>query len=103
MTNDTDRQPWRPDPELETTRQSLDAVRQAMIDCLVESRGGPREKQARYLEGVLERAGGGALAWADFYRALTVLKKDALAEGADPRLVREHLTRLQRLLEQVQD
>ena len=99
--NDTDHRAWSPDRE--TRGPSLDAVRAAMLDGLVATRGGPREAQRRYLDGVLARAGGGAPAWADFYRALSILKDDALAQGVDPRLVREHLTQLQRLLEQVDE
>ncbi|MEZ4340452.1 MAG: hypothetical protein R3B82_27850 [Sandaracinaceae bacterium] len=71
----------------------------AMVDCLVEARGGTVAEQRRYLENVLVRSGVDQdPEWADLYRCLTLLQKDALDEGAEPRLVQEHVTRLHRIL-----
>lgn len=90
--------------DAETRRQTLAEAREAVVDCLVAARGGARDEQARYLDEVLARAGAGPEpGWADLYRCLSILRKDALAEGVDPRLVQEHVTRLHRILEHVQE
>lgn len=83
---------------------TLEHVRDAILSCLAEARGGAVEGQVAYLDDVLRRARVGKHAsWADFYRALGILRDDALAEGVDERLVRDHVQRLQRILEQVVD
>ncbi|MCB9594405.1 MAG: hypothetical protein H6719_16860 [Sandaracinaceae bacterium] len=103
MGYEAERRKWVPTTELETTPRSLREVRDAVIECLVEARGGTFEAQSRYLDEVLARGGVvGEPEWSDLYRSLSLLQQDALAAGAEPRLVQEHVTRLHRILEQVE-
>ncbi len=103
MRSGGDRKRWRPPMDAEKRRQSIDDAVAAVVDCLVEARGGTYAEQRAYLRDVLARAGAtGDPEWPDLYRCLTLLQKDALAEGAEPRLVQEHVTRLHRILEQVE-
>ena len=83
---------------------TLENVRRAILSCLAESRGGTVDGQVEYLDDVLRRARASERAsWADFYRALGILRDDALAEGVSEAMVRDHVRRLQRILEQVVD
>lgn len=98
-----ERKKWAPRRGAQATR-SLQSVREEMLDCLVHARGGTLQEQGVYLDEVLIRAGAGArVTWANLYRALTILRDDGLSAGADARLVQDHVTKLHRILEEVDD
>lgn len=91
-----------PPPGAETEEQTLADTRRAIVECLVQARGGSYEEQERYLGEVLARVGvEGLPQWSDLYQCLGLLRQDALDEGADPRLVQENAAKLQRILERV--
>ncbi len=82
----------------------LSAVRDEILDCLLNTRGGTLDDQSAYLDDVLRRAGAAdQVTWADLYRALIILKEDAIEAGFDPETVVAHAVKLQRILEQVDD
>lgn len=98
------RRRWQPPAGLENEERTLANTRRAIVECLVQARGGTYDEQERYLRDVLARVGAdGEAGWAELYLCLAQLRQDALDEGEDPRVVQENVTKLQRLLERVED
>ena len=50
MSHGAGRGKWRPEPGAETRRHSLEQMRVAIVECLVEARGGTYADQSRYLD-----------------------------------------------------
>ena len=98
------RERWHPSPEIREDAQTLAAMHDAVIECLVNARGGSREEQEAYLREVLARVGvEGVPRWSDLYRCIALLRQDALDEGQDLAVVQQNAAKLQRILERVED